>query len=631
MKKQCVDKNYNNNQLALYHFHQGTNFCAYDYLGAHLTKIKGKNGVIFRVWAPNATEVSVVGDFNCWETGKNPMKRISAFGVYELFVQNLKEFDLYKFAITTGKQTVLKIDPYAFYTETPPNCASKIYDLSGYNWQDSKYISNRTSCYNKPLNIYEVNLLSWKKHADGSCFSYLELKEHLVQYVVDMGYTHVEFMPVSEYPYEGSWGYQISNYFAISSRFGTPKEFMALIDEFHKNNIGVIIDWVPGHFPKDLFGLYMFDGTPCYESQNLFRREQKSWGTHAFDLKKKEVQSFLVSNACFLFNEFHIDGLRVDAVASMLYLDYDRKNGEWETNENGGNHNLDSIVFFKKLNSVIFNKFPYALMIAEESTAFPLVTKPADVGGLGFNFKWNMGWMNDVLSYLKCDPYFRASIHDKLTFSMMYAFSENFILPISHDEVVHGKKSLIDKMHGNIEDKFSTLRAFELYKFAHPGKKLNFMGNEFAQFKEWNYNEGLEFFMLKFPLHKKFNVFSKRINYIYKNNAPLYEIEDSWLGFKWLAVDEKEKNVLAFLRRDTCGNKLVAIFNFSGVDYLNFRLGVDKGKYKVLISSDQKAFGGQGRFKLKRTKTNKIKAHNSEHSIVIDLPKLSGAYLIEKV
>ena len=630
MKKQSANKKFNSGDLPLYLFHQGTNYCAYDYLGAHFVKNKSENGVIFRVWAPNASSVSVVGDFNDWNVSKNVMKRISSNGVYELFVPNLNELCLYKFAITNGEQTVFKADPYAFYTETPPNSASKIYNLNGYQWQDSEYISNKTTYYDKPVNIYEVNLGSWKRHADGKYYSYLELKDELVKYVVDMGYTHVEFMPVSEYPFDGSWGYQITNYYAISSRFGSPKDFMALVDEFHKYNIGVIIDWVPGHFPKDLFGLYMFDGTPCYESENLSRREQKSWGTHVFDWGKNEVQSFLVSNACFLFEKFHVDGLRVDAVASMLYLDYDKKDGEWEPNENGGNYNLQAIAFLQKLNSAVFERYPNALMIAEESTAFPMITKPVSVGGLGFNFKWNMGWMNDVLTYVQYDPYFRANTHEKLTFSMVYAFSENYILPISHDEVVHGKKSLIDKMHGDINDKFNTIRAFDLYRFAHPGKKLNFMGNEFAQFKEWNYQEGLEFFMLKFPLHRKFKGFTKKINSIYKNTSALFEIEDSWAGFKWIAVDEKENNVLAFSRTDRFGKKLVAIFNFSGQDYYDYKLGVDKGNYKVLISSDQKSFGGQGRFKLKKSKTINQSAHNSEYSIVIDLPRLSGAYLIEK-
>ena len=630
MKEKSNNKKLNTNDLPLYLFHQGTNFCAYDYLGAHFIKFSGKKGVMFRVWAPNATIVSVVGDFNGWDINKNVMKRISNNGVYELFIPNLNEFDLYKFAITNGEQTVFKADPYAFYAETPPNSASKIYDLTGYTWQDSEYISNKNHCYDKPVNIYELNLGSWKRHTDGGYYSYLELKDELVQYVVDMGYTHVEFMPISEYPFNGSWGYQITNYFAISSRFGSPKDFMALVDEFHKHNVGVIIDWVPGHFPKDLFGLYMFDGTPCYESENLYRREQKSWGTHVFDWGKNEVQSFLISNAIFLFEKFHIDGLRVDAVASMLYLDYDKKDGEWIPNEHGGNYNLEAIAFLQKLNTAIFQRFPNALMIAEESTAFPLVTKPVSLGGLGFNFKWNMGWMNDVLSYVQCDPYFRADKHNKLTFSMVYAFSENYILPISHDEVVHGKKSLIDKMHGDIIAKFNTMRTFELYRFAHPGKKLSFMGNEFGQFKEWNYKEGLEFFMLKFPLHNKLKKFNKEINYIYKNTPALFEIEDSWNGFEWISVDERHNNVVIFSRTDKRGKKIIAIFNFSGNDYFNYLLGAKKGRYKILISSDQKRFGGEGKLKLKQTITVRKCAHNSEYSIRLDLPKLSGAYLIEK-
>ena len=613
--------------LPLYLFHQGTNYAAYDYMGAHFTNANGKDGVVFRVWAPRADKVSLVGDFNGWDINKNPMTRISEGGVYETFIVGLKEYDVYKFAVTHGGKTVLKADPYAFHAETSPATASKIYSLDGYVWGDGEFIANKRQPYDKPINIYEVNFASWKKHADGSYYTYREYAFELVKYVRDMRYTHIELMPVSEYPFDGSWGYQPTGYYAISSRFGTPKDFMFFVDECHKNGISVIIDWVPAHFPKDEHGLFEFDGTPCYENQGLDRQEHKNWGTRIFDWGRNEVQSFLVSNAVFLFDKFHIDGIRVDAVASMLYLDYDRKPGEWIPNVNGGNQNLEAIAFLRKLNTTVFERFPNALMIAEESTAFPLITKPVDIGGLGFNFKWNMGWMNDVLSYMSCDPYFRSGCHNKLTFSMFYAFSENFILPISHDEVVHGKKSLIDKMPGNIEDKFANLRAFDAYMFAHPGKKLNFMGNEFGQFKEWNYKEGLEFFMLDFPLHKKLHEFNRILNGIYADTPALYEIDDGWQGFEWISADENNNNVVAFIRRDKNGNEIVCVMNFSGNDYKKYRLGVPEGEYELILNSDAKKFGGNGLIGKKSFKTVKKCAHGREYSLMMTLPRFTGLYL----
>ena len=617
--------------LPLYLFHQGTNYRAYDYMGAHFEVVDGKNGVVFRTWAPNAQNVSVVGDFNNWNQSANIMSRISDGGVYETFIEGLSVYDNYKFAVTHNGNTVFKSDPYAFHTETPPCTASKLYQLEGYKWKDDEFIKNKSLPYDKPMNVYEVNLASWKKHDDGSYYSYRELAKDLVKYVKDCGYTHVEFMPITEYPFDGSWGYQVTGYFAISSRFGTPKDFMYLVDKFHKYGISVILDWVPAHFPKDEHGLYEFDGTACYENQGWDRKEHKTWGTRIFDWGRNEVQSFLVSSALFLFEKFHIDGLRVDAVASMLYLDYDRKPGEWIPNEFGGNYNLQAIEFLKKLNKAVFEKNPYALMIAEESTAYPMITKPIDDGGLGFNFKWNMGWMNDTLSYMSCDPYFRSSLHDRLTFSMTYAFSENYVLPISHDEVVHGKRSLLDKMYGTIENKFSSLRAFWIYMFAHPGKKLNFMGNEYGQFKEWAYKEGLEFFMLDYPMHNKLFKFNKRLNKLYKNTPALFEIEDSWDGFKWVAVDERDNNVIAFTRKDKSGNEITAIINFSGYDFTKYRLGVEKGKYKVILCSDDKRFGGLGRVKRKTIKSVKKTAHGYENSVSLTLPSFTGMYLIKKV
>ncbi|MDY6367850.1 MAG: 1,4-alpha-glucan branching protein GlgB [Clostridia bacterium] len=615
--------------LPIYLFHQGTNYNAYEFLGAHFTEIDAKKGVVFRTWAPKAESVSVVGDFNGWNADKNPMERISDGGIYETFIEGLKEFDTYKFAIKHNGRLVLKADPYAFHSETPSKTASKVYALDGYEWKDGDFINSRTAPYDKPMNIYEINLASWKRHSDGSYYSYIELADELVNYVVNMGYTHVEFMPISEYPFDGSWGYQVTGYYAVSSRFGTPKDFMFLVDRFHQNGISVIVDWVPAHFPKDEHGLFEFDGTPCYENQGWDRMEHKGWGTRIFDWGRNEVQSFLISNAVFLFEKFHIDGLRVDAVASMLYLDYDRKPGEWIPNENGGNYNLQAIAFLKKLNSVVFGKFPYALMIAEESTAFPLITKPTEVGGLGFNYKWNMGWMNDVLSYMQCDPYFRSGNHNKMTFSMIYAFSENFILPISHDEVVHGKRSLIDKMPGDVQSKFANLRAFMAYMFAHPGKKLTFMGSEFGQFKEWDYKQGVEFFMLRYELHKKLSEYNKSLNSVYKSFAPLYEIEDSWDGFNWISVDEHDNNVLSFYRIDRSGNKIAVISNFSGNDYEDYRLGLEVGTYKIILNSDSKIFGGSGAIKGKTFKTVKKPAHGKNDSIIFTLPKFSTVYFMK--
>ncbi len=617
----------NNNDLPVFLFHQGTNYKAYEFFGAHFTTQNNVSGVMFRVLAPNADRVSVVGDFNSWQENEFIMTRISDGGIYELFIPSIKEYDSYKFAVTHNNKTVFKADPYAFHSETPSKTASKVYDLEGFLWTDSEYIKNKTTVYDKPVNIYEVNLASWKKHDNGDYYSYNELADELVDYVFDMGYTHVEFMPVSEYPFDGSWGYQVTGYYSVTSRFGTPKDFMHLVDCFHKKGIGVILDWVPAHFPKDEHGLFEFDGTPLYEDSGFGRMEHKSWGTRIFNWGKNEIQSFLISNAMFLFDKFHVDGLRVDAVASMLYLDYDRQKGEWVPNCNGGNYNLEAIAFLQKLNTVVFEKYNNAHMIAEESTAFPLITKPVSVGGLGFNFKWNMGWMNDVLSYMSCDPYFRSGNHNKITFSMYYAFSENFILPISHDEVVHGKKSLLDKMPGDINTKFSNLRAFNGYMFSHPGKKLSFMGNEYGQFKEWNYKEGLEFFMKDFDLHNKLSVFNKDLNYIYKNTSALFEIEDSWEGFKWISADEKDNNVISYSRFDKKGNELVVIVNFSGYTFDKYRLGVNYGEYSLLLNTDDKKYGGENRIKKKIYKSVKKPSHGKENSIMIKLPSFTCLYL----
>lgn len=608
-----------------YLFHQGTNYRSYNYLGSHFAK-KGKDrGVIFRVWAPNAESVSVVGDFNGWDKTANVMKKDG--GIFELFVKGLKQYDNYKYCVKSQKSEVLKADPYAFHAETTPETASKIYDLDGYKWRDGEYMENLGGqAHHKPMNIYEVNLLSFMRKENGDYYSYRELEKVLVPYVKKHGYNYVEMMPVTEYPFDGSWGYQVTGYFAVTSRLGTPKDFMSLVDAFHRENIGVILDWVPAHFPKDEFGLYEFDGAPLYENHGWDRIEHKSWGTRRFDYGRTEVQSFLISSAFIFFDKYHIDGIRVDAVASMLYLDYDKKPGEWLPNQYGDNKNIEAIEFIKKLNKSVHEAYPYAIMIAEESTAYPYVTKPVDEGGLGFDYKWNMGWMNDVLSYVAVDPLFRKYDHNKLNFSMMYAFSEHYILPISHDEVVHGKKSLLDKQFGSYEDKFAGVRAFMGYMIAHPGKKLMFMGSEFGQFKEWNYKEGLEFFLKDYEKHNKLDRFFTELNKFYLANEALYGDDDGWDGFEWIAADDADKNSLAFIRK--CGkSEIIAAINFSGAD-IKYRIGVEKGGYKVVFASDKQIYGGDGKSRKRIYKAEAISSNGKDYSIEIDMPKLSFKYLV---
>ena len=608
-----------------YLFHQGTNYRSYNYLGSHFAK-KGKNrGVIFRVWAPNAESVSIVGDFNGWDKTANVMKKDG--GIFELFVKGLKQYDNYKYCVKSQNSEVLKADPYAFHAETTPETASKIYDLDGYKWRDGEYMENLGGqAHHKPMNIYEVNLLSFMRKENGVYYSYRELEKVLVPYVKKHGYNYVEMMPVTEYPFDGSWGYQVTGYFAVTSRLGTPKDFMSLVDAFHRENIGVILDWVPAHFPKDEFGLYEFDGAPLYENHGWDRIEHKSWGTRRFDYGRTEVQSFLISSAFIFFDKYHIDGIRVDAVASMLYLDYDKKPGEWLPNQYGDNKNIEAIEFIKKLNKSVHEAYPYAIMIAEESTAYPYVTKPVDEGGLGFDYKWNMGWMNDVLSYVAVDPLFRKYDHNKLNFSMMYAFSEHYILPISHDEVVHGKKSLLDKQFGSYEDKFAGVRAFMGYMIAHPGKKLMFMGSEFGQFKEWNYKEGLEFFLKDYEKHNKLDRFFTELNKFYLANEALYGDDDGWDGFEWIAADDADKNSLAFIRKRG-KSEIIAVINFSGAD-IKYRIGVEKGGYKVVFDSDKQIYGGDGKSRKRIYNAEAISSNGKDYSIELDMPKLSFKYLV---
>lgn len=617
-------------EMPIYLFKEGTNFESDRLLGARLVNYNGMDGVRFRVWAPNAVSVSVVGDFNDWNERMNPCGNLSGSGIWQTFCPGVKEFDLYKFCIQTKDGRYLyKADPFALHTETRPGDASRVYNLENYEWGDAEWQAAKKlkNVQKEPLNIYEMHLGSWKLHEDGNPYTYRELADEIIPYLKEMGYTHVEFLPVTEHPLDASWGYQTSGYFAPTSRFGKPKDFMYLIDRCHQAGIGVILDWVPAHFPKDAFGLYRFDGTPLFEDANPQRGERREWGTAVFDYGRKEVQSFLISSAVLWLGKYHADGLRVDAVASMLYLDYGRKSDEWQPNYKGGRENLEAVAFLRKLNNVIAGKFPGALMIAEESTAWPKVTRPVAEDGLGFNFKWNMGWMNDTLEYVKLDPLFRKGSHSKITFSMMYAFSENYILPISHDEVVHLKKSLLDKMHGNYDAKFAGMRVFRGYMMAHPGKKLLFMGQEFGQFGEWSEKKQLDWQVLQYEKHSGLKAFNKKLNAFYLQNPALWECDDSWDGFTWIEPDDSDRNVFAFVRKDKAGNAVLVVCNFSAVAREGYVVGVPAaGRWREVLCSDAAEFGGAGGKRPAWVMAKAKPAHKQENSITIDIPPLSVLY-----
>ena len=607
-------------RLAL--FHNSLSADTYEFLGPHPLG----DGAIFRVWAPNAKEVSLVGDFNGWDSEANKMFKVT-HGIWETKVEKVNNFDAYKYAVSDFYgNTVLKSDPYARHFETAPGNASKIYFEEDYKWSDQKWQKSlrEKDIYSSPINIYEVHCESWRKYADGSNFDYIKLAEELSAYVKDMGYTHVEFMPLTEYPFSGSWGYQVTGYFAPTSRYGTPNDFKKMVDIFHKAGIGVILDWVPAHFPRDEHGLFRFDGTPCFEYEDPRRGEHKEWGTCVFNYGKVEVMNFLISSACMFLKEFHIDGLRVDAVASMLYLDYGRKDGEWAQNQYGGNEHVEAIEFLRRLNQACFAVNPNVMMIAEESTAWPMVTKPTDWGGLGFNFKWNMGWMNDTLRYQSLDPIYRKFEHNLITFSFMYAFSENFILPISHDEVVHGKCSLINKMPGEYDQMFDNLRAYMTYIMMHPGKKLLFMGSEFAQFIEWDYKKELDWSLLSFEKHRQTKDFVKSLNKFYLENSALYDFDFDERGFQWISGEDYAQSIICFRRKAKDGTELIVVCNFAPVTRENYRIGVPgAGTYKTVFCSDWESFGGKTEKVRRGVKTDKISMHGQDNSLELTIPGMS--------
>ncbi len=611
-------------EMDQYLFGQGTHYEIYKKLGAHLTEYEGEKGVYFAVWAPHAKGVRVVGEFNCWGSDGYRMNRLEPLGIYEVFVPGLEEGCMYKYLIETEKGDYLyKADPFAFYAEKRPGTASRVADISGFTWHDDRWMTKRAgwNAAESPMSIYEVHPGSWKRHPheedEDGFYNYRELAEELTEYIKKMGYTHIELMGIAEHPFDGSWGYQVTGYFAPTSRYGTPEDFQYMIDYFHKHNIGVILDWVPAHFPRDAHGLANFDGEALYEHPDSRRGEHPDWGTKIFNYEKSEVRNFLIANALFWLGEYHVDGLRVDAVASMLYLDYGKQDGQWLPNKYGGNENLDAVWFFKHLNSIIHGRGDGSMIIAEESTAWPGVTKDVDDGGLGFTFKWNMGWMNDFLEYMKLDPYFRKDNHNKMTFAMSYAYSENYILVLSHDEVVHLKCSMLNKMPGYLDDKFANLKAGYTFMFGHPGKKLLFMGNEFAQLQEWSEARELDWFLLKEDRHLHMQNYVRALLQLYKKYRCLYELDDSWDGFQWINADDSYRSIFSFVRYSKTKRKnLLFVMNFTPMERPDYRVGVPKKKkYELVLDSDAEEYGGSGRKRAKVYDAKKGSCDNQKYYV----------------
>lgn len=613
-----------------YLFGQGTHYDLYNKLGAHPMTVDGEGGVYFAVWAPNAEAVSLVGNFNEWDENATPMERLEPLGIYEIFLPEMKIGDIYKYCVTTkAGYTILKADPYGFQAELRPNNASVIADISDFKWQDSRWMKKREKFDDKkdPMFVYEVHPGSWKKHeqteedVDGF-YNYREMAHELAKYVKDMGYTHVELMGIAEHPFDGSWGYQVTNYFAPTSRHGSPEDFQYFINYLHQQNIGVILDWVPAHFPRDAFGLAEFDGTCLYEYADPRKGEHPDWGTKVFDYGKTEVRNFLICNALFWLEKYHVDGLRVDAVASMLYLDYGREDGQWVPNIYGGNENLEAIEFFKHLNTIVKKRNPGIVMIAEESTAWPKVTDKAEYGGLDFSLKWNMGWMHDFLEYMKLDPYFRKYNHTKMNFAMVYAYSENYMLVLSHDEVVHLKCSMIEKMPGSYEEKFKNLMAGYAFMTGHPGKKLLFMGQDFGQHREWSEERELDWFLLEKEPNHQLQLFVKELLHLYKSNKCLYEY-DCWPeGFEWINADDGDRSIFSFVRHSASGkNNMLFVINFTPVERPDYRVGTTcRRKHTLVLNSDDKKFGGKGKRRPKEYKPVKKECDGRKYSIQYKLP-----------
>jgi len=618
-------------QYQLYLFNNGTNYHSHHMLGAHFSCDADKSVVRFAVWAPNAKAVSVVGDFNEWDVLAHPMIKLGDSGVWQIFITGLASGSIYKYHLEDScGNAFLKADPYAFFSELRPNTASVVWELKGFNWRDHDWQNKKavTAVYDKPVLIYEVHAGSWKRKDDNSFLTYRDLADQLIPYVKDLGYTHIELMPLAEHPFDGSWGYQTTGYYSMTSRYGSPQDLMYFIDECHIAGLGVIMDWVPAHFPRDAHGLMRFDGTALYEHEDSRQGEHPDWGTLIFNYGRCEVSSFLISNALFLLDVYHADGLRVDAVASMIYLDYGKKSGEWVPNEHGGRENIEAINFIRKLNEAVYKFFPNTLMMAEESTAWPMVTKPTYLGGLGFNYKWNMGWMNDNLKYMSIDPIHRKWHHSMLTFSLDYAFSENYVLPLSHDEVVHGKKSLLNKMPGDYWQKFAGLRLLYAFMMGHPGKKLLFMGGEFGQFIEWQYNSSLDWLLFDYDLHRKTHHFVKCLNKFYIDNPSLWECDHGWEGFEWIDSGDYNNSILAFIRKAKDeSNQLHVICNFTPVVRYDYRIGVPfQGEYKEIFNSDHTDFGGSGQIN-SIYETVDLPWHRSRYSISLKLPPLGVVFI----